>query len=197
MGALVELFRSTTRPRTTPTAVPTSSATVAFRDQGRVGKSNVPMLRNWAEHSEWIRTAINLLKREVSSAEWDIVPYDTDMPADDRMAADIKRLFAHPNPLNDSFRSFFEQVMEDVLVLDAGCIENGRTLAGRIGALWPVDGGTIKINALWDGSDPDAYRYYWYPDYQPRAAFKNHELVYIMANPATYRVVGLSPLETL
>ena len=197
MGLIVDLLRDVNKPRSAPDKVPTSSATVAFRDHGRVGKTNVAMLRNWAEHSEWIRTAINLLKREVSSAEWDIVPFDSDISSDEKMAADIKRLFDRPNAKNDSFRTFFETIMEDLLALDAGCIELGRTLVGRVGAMWPVDGGTVKIDALWDGSDPQAYRYFWYPDYQLRAQWRNHELVYIMANPASYRVVGLSPLETL
>jgi phage portal protein BeeE len=63
--------------------------------------------------------------------------------------------------------------------------------------MYAVDGGTIRINALWDGSDPADPRYFWYPDNFARAAFRNDDMVYMMANPATYRVVGLAPMETL
>jgi hypothetical protein len=53
------------------------------------------------------------------------------------------------------------------------------------------------VSSTWDGSDPEEYRYFWYPDWQERAKLKNRDLLYIMANPRTYSVVGLSPLETL
>lgn len=196
MGFVVDLLRAP-GPKTTPDKVPTSSATVAFRDHGRVGKTNVNVYRNWSERSEWVRTAINLLKREVASAEWDVVPFDTDQSADPKLAREIKALFDRPNAKNDSFRGFLEPVLEDVLVLDAGVIEQVRNLRGRTAELWPVNGGEIKVDALWDGSEPEAARYYWYPDHQERARFRNYEMVYMMANPATYRVVGLSPLEVL
>jgi HK97 family phage portal protein len=184
------------RQRTSPQNIP-SSAALAFTDRGRVGKANVQLFRNWAEHSEWVRAAINIRKTQVSSAEWDIVPYDKQNEKySTDLAAQIKRLFDAPNPQRDSFRSFLEPIIEDILVLDAGVIEKVRTLRGQVGALWGVDGGQIKVNALWDGESDEA-RYYWYPDNVMRAAFKNDAMIYIMANPATYRVVGLSPMETL
>lgn len=197
MGLLTNVFLRAPGPKTTPDRVPVSSATVAFRDRGRVGKTNVAVYRNWSERSEWVRTAINLLKREVATAEWDIVAYDTDAPYDTMLARQVKALFDRPNSRNDSFRSLLEPVVEDVLVLDAGCIEEVRSLRGQTVELWPVNGGEIKIDALWDGSEPNAPRYYWYPDFQERARFRNDELLYMMANPATHRVVGLSPLEVL
>jgi phage portal protein BeeE len=196
MGIVTNFLRAP-GPKTTPDRVPTSSATVAFRDRGRVGKTNVAVYRNWSERSEWVRTAINLLKREVASAEWDIVAFNTDLPANAELARQMKTLFDRPNARNDSFRSLLEPVLEDVLVLDAGCIEVVRSLRGQTVELWPVNGGEIRVDALWDGGDPNAPRYYWYPDYQERARFRNYELVYMMANPATHRVVGLSPLEVL
>jgi HK97 family phage portal protein len=196
MGIVVDFLRAP-GPKATPDKVPTSSATVAFRDRGRVGKTNVSVYRNWSERSEWVRTAINLLKREVSTAEWDITAFDTDQPASPALARQVKLLFDHPNARNDSFRGFLEPVIEDILTLDAGCIEQVRSLKLQTVELWPVNGGEIKIDALWDGSNPKAPRYYWYPDQQERAHFRNEEMVYMMANPATHRVVGLSPLEVL
>jgi phage portal protein BeeE len=86
--------------------------------------------------------------------------------------------------------------MEDILVLDAGTIEKERTLGGAIAALHAVDGAKVKVSALWDGN-PDETRYWWCPTPLYEVAFKNEDLVYIMANPRTYSVMGLSPLETL
>ena len=198
MGLVLDLLRAP-RPRTSPQNVPsaTSSAMVATPYTGKVGKANVSLFRNWAEHSEWLRAAINVRKTQVSSAEWDVVPYDGDKPYSTALAARVKDLISSPNARVDSFRSFIEPVVEDILVLDAGVIEKVRSLRDEVVELWPVDGGTIKVSASWDGSDPEAPRYFWYPDWQERAKFRNHDLLYIMANPRTYSPIGLSPVETL
>lgn len=186
--------------RTSPKNVPSSAALSqnvgGYGERGRVGKTNVNLYRTWAEHSEWVRAAINVRKTQVSAAEWDIVPYDKKNPRFSKdLAAQIKTLFDMPNPQRDSFRSFIEPIVEDILVLDAGVIEEVRNLKGQTAQLWAVDGGKIKVNALWDGGEEA--RYFWYPDNFERARFKNSEMVYMMMNPATYRVVGLSPMETL
>lgn len=182
--------------RTSPQNVPTSAA-LTFQDRARVGRQNVQLYRNWAEHSEWVRAAINIRKAQVSAAEWDIVPYDKSKPnVNEPLRLKVKALFDTPNPARDSFRSFLEPIVEDILVLDAGVVEKVRTLGGMVGQLWYVDGGQIKVNSLWDG-EPNEPRYYWYPDGFARAAFLNEDMVYMMANGSTYRVVGLAPLETL
>ena len=196
MGILVDLSRRAS-PSTVLKPDSSSRAAIAVTDRGRVGKTNAAMYRNWAEHSEWVRSAINLRKSQVSSAEWGIVPYDPDEASVNLTAqARLTELFDQPNAKWDSFRGFIEPIVEDILVLDAGVIEKVRNVGNQVVELWGVDGATIKVNAFWDG-DPGEARYYWYPDYQERARFTNDELLYIMANPATYRVIGLSPLETL
>ena len=191
-----ESFLRRITPKTSPQNVP-SAAAFAWQEPSRVGKSNVQLFRNWAEHSEWVRAAINVRKTQISSAEWDIVPYDKENDKfSPELAAKVKHLFDAPNPRAESFRSFIEPIVEDVLVLDAGVVEKVRTLRTEVAELWGVDGGKIKISSLWDG-DPAETRYWWYPDGQPRAAFLNDDMIYIMANPSTYRSVGLSPMETL
>lgn len=184
-------------PKTSPQNVPASAA-FAWQEPSRAGKSNVQLFRNWAEHSEWVRAAINVRKTQVSSAEWDIVPYDkTDEGTfSEDLAAQVKSVFETPNAKVESFRSFIEPIVEDILVLDAGVIEKVRNLRGQVAELWGVDAGKIKVSTLWDG-DANEPRYFWYPDGQMRAAFRNDDMLYISANPATYRTLGLSPLETL
>lgn len=182
--------------RTTPKAIPSSSA-MAANERGRVAKSNVQLFRHWAEHSEWIRAAISIRKSQVAGAEWDIVAFDPDKMASEQLITKVKTLFDRPNPATDSFRSFIEPVIEDLLVLDAGVIEKVRTLRGEPAQLWAVDGGSIRVSSNWDGSSPTEPRYFWYPDGSLRAQFNNDEMVYMMANPSTYRPTGLSPLETL
>lgn len=198
MGLLTDALKGL---RTSPKAAPQATAALAFPEGKRVGKANVQMFRLWSERSEWVRAAINVRKTQVSSAEWDIVPADPNKKADNvRLAKKVKDLFLTPNPRADSFRSFIEPIVEDILTLDAGCIEKVSSLRSEIRELWGVDGGKVKVSAVWDG-DPNEPRYYYYP--VPSVVgdqaipFRNDDFLYIMANPRTYSVVGLSPLETL
>jgi phage portal protein BeeE len=196
MGILADI-RNAIAPRTSPERVPPTSSTVVTPYSGKVGKSNAQQFRNWSEHSEWLRAAINVRKTQVSSAEWDIVPFDTEREMSQPLADRVRELFSMPNSRVDSFRSFIEPIVEDILVLDAGCVEKVRNLRGEVVELWPVDGATIRVSASWDGHNPDEPRYFWYPDWQERAKFRNDELLYIMSNPRTYSPLGLSPVETL
>lgn len=173
-----------------------AQASVAFTDYGRQGKVNVAQFRNWADHSELVRGAIDIRRGQVAVAEWDILPADPERPYSENLQARIKRLFDTPNPTRNSFRSFTEPVLEDVLVLDAGSIEKVRNLRGQVAQLWYVDGGEIKVSKYWDGEE-DEPRYFWYPDGRARASWKNEDFVYVMSRPSTHRVVGLATLEIL
>ncbi len=182
--------------RTSPKNLPKGSTSLVFQERGKVGKSSAALFRNWAEHSEWIRGAIGIRKSQVSSAEWDIVPFDQEKPFNEGLQSQLRDLFERPNLAVESFRSWVEPLLEDILVLDAGVIEKERTLGGGIAALHAVDGGKIKVSAIWDGN-PDEPRYWWVPTPEYEVPFRNSDMVYIMANPRTYSVMGLSPLETL
>lgn len=181
--------------RTSPKRTPSSAAAV-IPNNGRVGKSGVAGFRRWARGSEFVRTAHNILKGDVSGAEWVIAKADPDGPDPGvRLKQEITRLFREPDD-GHSFKSFVEPYIEDILTLDAGSVEKDRSLDGRLRQLHYTDGGEIKVNAYWDG-DPDEARYFWYPGNEERAAFKNRDFVYTMSNALTYHPLGISPLETL
>lgn len=175
---------------------------------GPVAKANVRNLRAWSRRNPWIRAAINLRRQQVARAKWGIIYDDEDNtgapPAS--AVAPIKELLRRPNPKGESWRSLIEPVVEDIIVLDQGCIELEATVGGRLGVgkappiahLWSVDGGTIRIDPLWDGSDPLAPRYFQYDAAGHLIqSFVNTELAVIMAQPLTYSPVGLSALEVL
>lgn len=199
---LVRVMRPLVAKRqTTPRRLPsTSVATIGTNGgggrQATEGKDNVKLFRHWSEHSEWVRAAINIRKRQLAQAEWDIVPIDHTKPFDERLQADLRNMFRRPNPKDKKWKEWIEQIVEDMMVLDAGCIEKELDIVGRPVQLWPVDGGTIQVSKVWDG-DPNEPRYFWKPDHQVRAKLMDREMVYILDNPRTYSVVGLSPLETL
>jgi HK97 family phage portal protein len=185
--------------RTRPTATPEASALVTSIDRGKAGKGNALLYRNWAQNGEWIRAAINIRRDQVASAEWDIVPYDPDEKMDPKLAQEFGDLLTSPNPLIQSWRAFIGPIIEDLIVLDAGVIEKERTLAGDLCGLYPVDGAKVYVSTIWDG-EPGEYRYFYRPvanNSTVEIPFLNEDMVYMMANPATNRVVGLSPLETL
>jgi HK97 family phage portal protein len=204
MSAVMDLVRSF---RTSPKEIPQNSTASVITnqggnyqagDRGRVGRPRAKMYRRWAEGSEWVRAAIDVRKTQISQSEWDIVKFDPTGPEpSEALAKRIRDQFRQPSPTVDSFRSFIEPIIEDILVLDAGVVEKERTLRGDLVYLHPVDGATIRVNAYWDGSNPDEPRYFWYPDMYCRDEFKNSDMIYMMESPATYRVVGFSKLEVL
>lgn len=201
MGAIVQALNGIIKagPKASPKNVPSAMSALAFPEGKQVGKPNARLFRHWAAHSEWVNAAIKVRRTQVSSAEWDIVPANTDIRRDNkRLAMKIKAILESPNPESASFRAFIEKVVEDILVLDAGVVEKVPNLRGEIAELWPVDGAKIKVSAIWDG-DPGEPRYFWYPTgaLKPEKWWLNGEMMYMMSNPRSYSVVGLSNLETL
>lgn len=198
MAAEIVIHRS---PRTSPKKDPIVSASaVVTTNAARVGKPNVALFRNWSRGSEWIRAAINIRNNQIATAEWDIVPVDETKRWSRRLQAQLRELFDDPNPEDGQFAPFAMKVVEDILTLDAGVIEKERSLDGVVRRLWSVDGGKVKVNALWDG-EPSEPRFYWYPLYhgddKDAVAFRAADMAYIMANPTSYLPIGVSPLETL
>jgi hypothetical protein len=95
-------------------------------------------LRRWSRNNPWIRAAINLRRTQVSRAKWDITSMDAGMVANPRVVERIKKLLRNPNPKGESWRSFIEPVVEDILVLDQGAIEVEKTASARVSSANPV-----------------------------------------------------------
>ena len=153
-------------------------------------------LRRFSE-SPIPRRAINAVKDPIASLQWEIrVIADAEaMPDPEGRIKGVTYSLNHPNH-DDSFRSLWEQVIEDVEVGSFGSIEIARTNDPRRPLwLWPVDGSTIQIYPLWTGKANEA-RYAQVTGYSGlRIDLRNDELVYIKANPRTCTPFGLSPLE--
>ena len=195
--ALTVIDAAQTSPVRAAKASGTATITSAWDGKVKIPDSHV--LRHWARGSEWIKGAIGIRKSQVSSAEWDIVPLDATKRHAARQQELLRAKLRRPNTgANDTWRSFIEPVIEDLITLDAGCIEKERTVGGGIAALWPVDAAKIKVNAMWDGSNPETPRYFWYPDgWQEAASFANDDFIYMMQNKRTDSPIGFSPLQTL
>src|SRR4029077_2279401 len=103
-----------------------------------------------------------------------------------------------PNQATEDFAGLMKPVLEDLITLDGGILEKVRTLRGDLVYLHAVDGARVYVSTIWDGA-PDEPRYYFSPDGNPVnvIGFKNADMVYMMTNPRTYYVVGLSLFETI
>ena len=182
------------------TQVPQSGGgllSIVSQRHGYVFRTNAAAYRAWSEASPWVRAAIDIRRDQVSSAEWDIVPYDKDGHSDNkRVARRVKALLQSPNA-DDTFFSIVQKTVEDILVLDGAPWEKVRYPDGEIAELYPVAGEFIALNSRWDGSDEDQIRYLYVPDGTIRAQFTNADMVYFMQNPRTNSVMGLPPLEVL
>jgi hypothetical protein len=97
--------------RTSPKNIPADSTAAVISnaagwtavDKGRVGKPRARQYRHWAEHSEWVRAAIDVRKSQVSQSEWEIVKFDQNGPdPSPALMAKVKDLFHHPSPTINS-----------------------------------------------------------------------------------------------
>ena len=147
------------------------------------------------------RRAINCIKDRIAGMRWRVQPrqgYSLEaIPDGAERVRILTSNFEAPNP-DDSFRSFAEQVLEDIIIGGYGAIEVQATgNAATPLVLWPVDGASIRINVEWDGS-PTSQRYMQINDRvssSQQIKLDDDELIYIRLNPRTFTPFGLGRLE--
>jgi hypothetical protein len=147
------------------------------------------------------RRAINCIKDRIAGMRWRIQPRQglslEAIPGGAERVEILTENFHSPNP-DDSFRSFSEQVLEDIIVGGYGAIEvetSGDPKRPLL--LWPVDGASIRMNLNWDGS-PQGARYLQVTDQsgpKSQVTLDDDELIYIRLNPRTHTPFGLGRLE--
>ena len=163
-------------------------------------KPTAANLRRFAEMPV-ARRAINLVKDRIASMDWQIRirrgydPFQVES-AEAKINA-LRQALEDPNG-SDSFRTLFEQVLEDVLVGGFGAIEMKTTGdADRPFQLFAVDGAAIQIDPRWDG-DPNTPRFGFVtgrPGVDAITPLRDDELMYIRLNPRTWSVFGLGKVE--
>jgi phage portal protein BeeE len=161
-------------------------------------KKTPEALRRFSE-TPIARKAINTIKDRVAGMNWRIQPRRGRV-LDEEMQQRVQLLtetMEQPNP-DDSFRSFVEQVLEDIIVGGYGAIELRLTGDGQKPlALYPVDGATIQMRADWNG-EPDSPRYVQATGLvgtDSRIELNDNELSYIRLNARSYTPFGLGRLE--
>ena len=149
------------------------------------------------------RRAINLIKNAVISQEWDIQPVDGVMrPSSEEEQEQrikvAKALFMRPNN-EDSFQTWLEQGMEDLLILGSFSTEIRLTPSPvRPLKMWAVNTESIRIFPSWTEATPDYPRYAQMTGLKgERGAilFYDDELLYIRDNIATDTPFGTGKME--
>jgi phage portal protein BeeE len=195
-GKKLDINGSGVRRRTS--ALPSSMTSYSSRES--MPKPTPVNLRKFAE-TPVARKAINTIKDRIACMNWRIQPKDGRSPAELPDGTQrIRILTDNFDSLNydDSFRSFTEQILEDVIVGGFGSAEVQLTgEAMRPLNIWPVDGATIRIRSDWNGQ-PDSPRYVQAtgrvgPD--ANISLNDDELIYIRLNPRTHTPFGLGRLE--
>lgn len=172
--------------------------------QNTTPKPTAANLRKFAE-TPIARRAINVVKDRIACMDWQVRlrrGYSAaDVPDADARMQVLRRCLEEPNT-SDSFRTVFEQALEDLLVGGFGAIEMEATGdSQRPFHLWAVDGATIEIDPAWDG-DPAKPRYAQSRGQQFSAGIAqklipllDDELIYMRLNPRSHTPFGLGRLE--
>ena len=122
-------------------------------------KPNVQTLRGMAEHSVWIRAAVDIYRGAIGQAKWQIIRDDETRPMNERVRRDIERTLNRPNKTGESYSTIKKKMVEDFLVVGHGAIEKGIRRDGATDRLWAMDAATLGFIEGWDGTDPRTPRY--------------------------------------
>ncbi|WP_036262088.1 phage portal protein [Methylocapsa aurea] len=164
-------------------------------------------LRGLADGYDLLRIVIETRKDQAAGQTWTIAARDKAGSAVDaeRVAA-VKAFFARPDG-NHCFADWLRLLLEEVFVTDAAALYMSRDRAGRLKALLPIDGATIKpIIDAW-GRTPQPYMeagQLVYPvAYQqilkgcPAIDYSMRDLIYRPRNLRVNRVYGYGPVEQI
>ena len=163
-------------------------------------KPTAANLRRFAE-TPVARRAINIVKNRIASMDWQI-RVRRGYAAGDVEDAQLKmhalrRALEEPNA-GDSFRTLWEQIIEDTLVGGFGAAEMRATGdPERPFELFAVDGAMIQVDPKWNGS-PEMPRYGFMTGQVGDASvtpLQDDELMYVRLNPRTYTAFGLGRME--
>jgi SPP1 gp7 family putative phage head morphogenesis protein len=151
---------------------------------------------------ELVRMAIETRKDQLERLDWTIKPKDNKKArASDRdpRCVEVEKFLAKPNGV-DHFAVFFRALEEDLLALDAPCLECIRTRGGKLAALELVDGATINLLVDDTGRRPrgdDAVAFQQIIRGNVWTDLTNRQLLYAPRNPRTGHIYGYGPVEQI
>ncbi|MDE2100021.1 MAG: phage portal protein [Patescibacteria group bacterium] len=149
------------------------------------------------------RRAFNLIKGALISLPFTVQPIEGVEPIDSEEEQKeririAKKIFDHPNNV-DSFQTFIEQGVEDMVLLGGFVAEMQLTLdPERPLKMWPVNIESVRIFVSWKESTPDMPHYAQMTGLlgeRGAVLFYDDEMLYIKDNPSTDNPFGLGKME--
>lgn len=157
-------------------------------------------LRALAENHDITRLAIETRKDQIEKLDWTIRARKGKTPAADaaqRIAA-LSEFWRRPDG-EKPFGTWLRELLEDLLVLDAPCLEARHNRGGDLIGLDVVDGATIKV--LIDDTGrrprPPAPAYEQIIHGRPWRLLTSDELIYLPRNPRPHKAYGFGPCEQI
>lgn len=157
-------------------------------------------LRALAEHHDVTRLAIETRKDQIEKLEWSIRARTDRRPNEDASAriSALTEFWRKPDG-EQPFGTWLRELLEDLLVLDAPCLEVRRNRGGDIIGLDIVDGATIKL--LIDDTGrrprPPAPAYEQVIHGRPWRLLTADKLIYLPRNKRPHRAYGFGPCEQI
>jgi Phage portal protein/Phage Mu protein F like protein len=154
-------------------------------------------LRGMADACDILRLVIETRKDQMAKLKWKIKPKDEEALPDAR-CAEIEAFLAFPDKEHD-WDTWLRMLLEDLLVIDAPTLYIRKTVGGKLYALEPVDGATVKRILNEQGRTPIPPL----PAYQqvlkgvPAIDYTTEELLYKPRNQRTCKIYGYSPVEQI
>lgn len=165
-------------------------------------KPNSANLRYFSR-TPYVRSAINSIKNPILETGWEIrtkkgIELNSELKRQIEVATSC---FAHPNH-DDSFNSLIGAILEDYLVIGAGCIEHQLSNnTDRPVWMWSTDAQSINIFNGWSGKSSEARYMQSLGDTSfgltPNNSIllRNDELVYIKSNASNDTPYGTSAVS--
>jgi SPP1 gp7 family putative phage head morphogenesis protein len=154
-------------------------------------------LRGLADACDVLRIVIETRKDQIAKLNWTIKPID-DKADHDKRCDEILNMLRLPDKEHD-WDTWLRMLLEDLFVIDAPTVYVRKTVGGKLWALEPVDGATIKRVITEQGRTPDGDQ----PAYQQilkgvvASDYRREELIYRPRNVRTNKIYGYSPVEQI
>lgn len=178
------------------------------------GGGKFPVLRTFADRWNVLRSLLDTKKDRMAAYTWEIKP----KPGPGETRADVTKR-AKSDPVVQELTTFFQlpdgertwfqwirQFLEEVYVLDAGCVQMCRDSKGRIAKCVIVSGDTINrvIDDRGWTPEPEQVAYQQVlsgagegPEGVPQINLTQKDLLYFMRNPRASRKWGQSSVEKI
>lgn len=165
---------------------------------------NFKHLRAFA-NVELVRMAIETRKDQLERLDWHVKPKDNKKAQQekkgqrDERCIEVEKFLAKPDGAT-LFQPFFRALEEDLLAIDAPCLERRRNRGGKLVGLELVDGATI--NLLVDNTGrrprgPDDVAFQQVLRGVVWANLTNRDLIYAPRNVRTNHLYGFGPVEQI